>query len=280
MQILMVTDMEGVAGVVSFKDQSAPDGKYYEVGKRLLTGEVNSAVEGLIEAGVDDILVWDAHGAGGITFQDLHPAAKLLHGPSATPDLVFKRRISGTEGSGPFAAEYDACIIIGQHAMAGVASSNQSHTLSYDRIESCELNARSIGEIGMVALSCGALGIPLVFLSGEEEACREAEALVPGITTVSVKRGLSRGAAVSLAASEAQRRIREGAARAIARHRTHPIEPLVWQAPYVMRIRFCHPDAADCCMIYPGAERADSRTVLFRGSEIMEVLYIPAYGSY
>ena len=68
MKILMVTDMEGVAGVVSFVDQSYPDGRYYDAGKRLVTGEVNAAVDGLLDAGVEEVLVWDGHGAGGIDF--------------------------------------------------------------------------------------------------------------------------------------------------------------------------------------------------------------------
>ena len=70
MKILMVTDMEGVAGVVSFVDQSYPDGRYYDAGKRLVTGEVNAAVDGLLDAGVEETLVWDGHGAGGIDFEE------------------------------------------------------------------------------------------------------------------------------------------------------------------------------------------------------------------
>src|SRR5687767_10467740 len=73
MKVFMVTDMEGVAGIISFTQQSYPDGKYYEEAKKLETAEVNAAVDGLLDAGVTDILVWDGHGAGGISFEDLHP---------------------------------------------------------------------------------------------------------------------------------------------------------------------------------------------------------------
>ena len=47
MKVFMVTDMEGVAGVVSFPKQSFPDGKYFEQAKKLETAEVNAAVDGL-----------------------------------------------------------------------------------------------------------------------------------------------------------------------------------------------------------------------------------------
>ena len=49
--IFIVTDLEGTAGVVSFADQSYPDGRYYDAAKKLATAEVNAAVEGLLADG-------------------------------------------------------------------------------------------------------------------------------------------------------------------------------------------------------------------------------------
>ena len=55
-KVIACTDLEGVAGVVSFEQQAFPDGKYYEQAKLLLTAELNAAVEGLLEEGVEEIL--------------------------------------------------------------------------------------------------------------------------------------------------------------------------------------------------------------------------------
>ena len=162
MKILMVTDMEGVAGVVSFVDQSYPDGRYYDAGKRLVTGEVNAAVDGLLDADVEEVLVWDGHGAGGIDFETLHPKALLLHGRPSPPwsrlQEVMRR--------------YDAFVIVGQHAMAGVVTGNQNHTQSSHTVDAYRLNGKLIGEIGQLALFMGGLGLPMLFLSGERDACR------------------------------------------------------------------------------------------------------------
>ena len=87
-KVLMGTDMEGCAGIVSFEPQSRPTGRYYDQGKRIVTAEVNAAVEGLVAGGVDDILVVDGHGPGAIGFEDLHEKAKLLHGRPAAPRSV------------------------------------------------------------------------------------------------------------------------------------------------------------------------------------------------
>jgi len=263
MKVFMITDMEGVAGVVSFADQAYSEAKYYEAAKRLTTSEVNAAVKGLLEAGVDDILVWDGHGAGAISFEELHPAAKLMHGRPLAPWDVHYAVV----------AEYDACVMIGQHAMAGVARGNLNHTQSSRTIDYYKLNGRMIGEIAQCALSCGALGLPLVFLSGDDAACREAQTLVSGIATVSVKRGLSRGSAISLSAQEARRRIREGIKGAIERHRENPIAPLCWDGPFVLEMRYFHTDQADRRASRPGAERVDAQTVRFHSDDILDIIY-------
>lgn len=262
-KIFVGTDMEGCAGIVSFRDQSYPDGRYFDQGKRIVTAEINAAIDGMLETGVEDILVWDGHGAGAIWFEDFHPAAKLLHGRPSAPASVRD----------PIVAEYDACIMLGQHAMAGVQTSNQNHTQSSQTIDWYKLNGRLVGEIAQFALYLGDLGLPLIFLSGEDAACREAEELIPGIVTASVKQGLGRGSAISVSAPEAHRRIREGIKVAIERQRKNPLPPLVWEGPFVLEKRFFHTDAADAAASQPGAERVDGQTVRFRSDAIRDIIY-------
>ncbi len=263
MKVFMVTDMEGVAGIVSFTQQSYPDGKYYEQAKKLETAEVNAAVDGLLDAGVTEVLVWDGHGAGGISFEDLHPAAKLLHGRPSPPWSRLNEVI----------AQYDVVMIVGQHAMAGVMTGNQNHTQSSQTVDYYKLKGKPIGEIAQIALYFGSFGIPLIFLSGEVDACLETEALIPGVTTVAVKQGLGRGAAISLSAQEARRLIREGARHAIEKQRTDPLPPLVWEGPYVLEKRYFHTDTADSAAAQTGVERVDAQTVRLQSANIRDILY-------
>lgn len=263
MKVLIGTDLEGVAGVVSFAQQTYADSRYYDRAKRLLTAEVNAAVEGLLAEGVEDVLVMDGHGPGGIWFEDLHPAARLLHGRPTAP----RERLT------PILSQYDVCAMIGQHAMAGVVTSNQGHTQSSRTVDYYKLNGKLIGEIAQFALYFGGLGLPLIFLSGEQDACAEVEALVPGIVTVAVQRGVGRGAAISLAAPEAQRRIREGIRRAVRQHQENPIPALRWKGPYVLEKRFFHTDIADRASAQPGVERVDSQTVRLQSEDILDLIY-------
>lgn len=265
MRVLMMTDLEGVSGVVGFDDQTFPSGKYYEQAKRLLTAEVNAAVDGMLEEGVHDVLVLDGHGAGGIVFEDLHPRARLMHG------RPFVLRLP--EQLEYLRSEFDVSVMIGQHAMAGTPDGNLNHTQSSRTVESYTLNGRPIGELAQWALYCGALGLPVIFLSGDEAACREAEALIDGITTAAVKKGLSRTSAISLAAPEARRRVREGARSAMRRHRENPVAPLVWPGPYTLEKRFLFTETADVCSADPLFTRVDAKTVRGTAADILDLIY-------
>ncbi len=263
MKVLMMTDLEGVAGVEEFRSQSYPDGKYHDQAKRLLTAEVNAAVEGLLEAGAEDVIVIDGHGPGGIWFEDLHPSARLIHGRPIILKNVFEE----------LGAQSDVAMIIGQHAMAGVALGNQNHTQSSRAIDYIMLNGQKIGEIAQFGLYMGAFDVPLVFLSGDEAACQEAQALIPGISTVAVKRGLGRNAALTLSAPEARRQIREGALEAIRKHAESPLKPLVWEGPYTLEKRYFHTDVADGAANSKDAERLDGQTIRFQDTDIKSIIY-------
>ena len=263
MKILVCTDIEGVSGVVGFEDQAFADGKYYQQATKLLTAEVNAAVEGMLEAGATDILVVDGHGCGGICFEDLHPKARLLHGRPGPPWAQMAEIF----------ARCDVTAMIGQHAMAGADRANLNHTQSSTTIEHYKLNGRFIGEIAQWALCCGALGLPLIFLSGDRAACEEAQALVPGIMTAAVKEGLNRTCAISLAAPEARRVIRESISSAVARQTDDPIGPLVWDGPFVLEKRFVLAETAEAACSNSDWHRVDERTVQLCSENILDIIY-------
>jgi D-amino peptidase len=263
MKVYVGTDLEGVAGVVTFYSQTSPGGAGYEAAKRLLTAEINAAVEGMLAEGVDEILVCDGHGPGAIHYESLHAEAKLLHGRPLAPREVRDEIIR----------QYDVCMMIGQHALAGKPRANMNHTQSSHSIDSYRLNGTPIGEIAQFALYQGALGLPLIFLSGDEEACREAEEQVPGITTVAVKQSLSRNSAISLSPPKSHELIRAGASAAIRRQRANPLPPVVWPGPYVLEKRFFHTDSADAAASAPDVERVDGQTVRLRSGDIRDIIY-------
>ena len=261
MKVFVQTDIEGVAGVVSFEKQAYADAPYKDRAMSLLTAEVNAAIGGLLEAGADEIVVADFHGSGGIVFEELHEQAQLIHGRPAP--VTWRDEVDGC----------DAMIFVGQHAMAGVATGNLNHTQSSRAITYVKINDRLVGEIGQFALFAGSYGVPVIFLSGDEAACREAEELLPGVVTAPVKRGIGRNTAITVSAPVARRRIREGTRKALETHRQNPLAPLVMPGPYVLEKRYFTTDLAQAYLDKPGVEFLDPLTVRVRAEHIRDIIY-------
>src|SRR5690242_14149477 len=97
--------MEGVAGIVDWA-QCLAGGDDYRLGRDLLLGEVNAAIEGALAAGATGILVNDSHSV----MRNLPPAA--LAGRAAYLSGRFKPRymMEGLDGS------CRAAIFLGYHA--------------------------------------------------------------------------------------------------------------------------------------------------------------------
>lgn len=179
-RIYIMTDMEGVAGVLDSENWCKPEGRYYEQGKELLTGEVNAAIEGFARGGATEFLVADGHGHGGINPKLLDPRAKLARNRGSSPY--------------PFGLEegFDYAAWIGQHAMSRSEEAHLPHTGSFGVFETT-INGRPVGEFGEMALCATQLGVRVIFGSGDLAFTKEAAALIPRIHTVSVKRGTMRG---------------------------------------------------------------------------------------
>jgi len=213
-----MTDMEGVCGVINHDDWVMPTGRYYEEGKKLLTMEINAAIEGFYTAGATEIYVADGHGAGGINHSLLDRRAMYIRGfPDPWPFTLNK--------------DFDAVAWVGQHAKAGTEYAHIAHTGWFNVLD-YKINGISVGEFGQLAM-CGAyIGVRSIFAAGDEAFSKEAANLVKGIETVAVKRGLTPGtgndydtegyrnrnlAAVHYHPEKARELIKKGAERALNR---------------------------------------------------------------
>ena len=235
MKIIIMTDLEGVAGVLNAKDYIHADSRYYEQACELATLEVSAAAQGAFEAGATEVLVVDGHGPGAMKRALLHPRARLLTGRPWIPGYPW-----GCDGS------FAAAMIVGQHSKANTDGGHLCHTGSF-AVENEIVNDISVGEIGQWALITGYFGVPMVMISGDEAACEEARRLVPNIESAVVKWGVRRGSATGLTAEEnevynsvathlspdeARGAIRESAFRAV--RRIPEIAPFRLDPPYAI----------------------------------------------
>ena len=63
MRVLIMSDMEGVSGIVTWAQVTGGE-KYYDECRVLYTEEINAAVRGALAAGATELVAVDCHGAG------------------------------------------------------------------------------------------------------------------------------------------------------------------------------------------------------------------------
>lgn len=179
MKVYIQTDIEGVAGFCFFenrKDASVENFNHRQRMRRLLTDEVNVAVKAAFESGADEVLINDNHGTGyNILFEDLDPRCRIIHG----------RNCSGPHWL-PLLEDSDALVLIGMHAMGGTPVSITPHSLW--KVNGGKL---FLSEGTMAAAIAGDLGIPSVFVSGDDKITAEFKEKIPSIEALAVKQALS-----------------------------------------------------------------------------------------
>jgi D-amino peptidase len=267
MRVMIMGDMEGVSGIVHW-DQVSHGGSMYQEGRRLYTEELNAAARGAFDGGATEVVIVDSHGAG---------AAGPMAGPafnSLIPELLDERVDFVTHHGW---ANYldmlrtgcDACFFVGIHAAALVAGGVLSHTVASTHWLRMGINGRMVGEIGIVAALCGAHGVPMALVTGDDKACDEARALLgPGVTTVAVKQGLTRYSARSIAPRRARRLIEQGAREAMGRLAEAPVYTV--PGPVEVRFDIVTADAMEPYRRRPGVEITEPNVVVARGANFLE----------
>lgn len=177
--IYVVTDLEGVGGIMNFEGWCVPSGYRNEEGCRNLTEEVNALSRGCFDAGFASVVIVDGHGSGGSIRMECLDRRVYLKRGSASGFKIEK-------------GMYDAVAFVGQHAKAGAKKAHLAHTQTQEAVD-FRLNGISIGEYGQIALCAAEAGIPVIFACGDKALTEEAALLTPDTAVVAVKEGLCDG---------------------------------------------------------------------------------------
>ena len=258
MRVYILTDMEGISGIVR-SEQVSGAGPEYEEARHLLTEDINAAIEGALKGGAIEVVVNDLHGARGgcnLIPDELHPEAKYIWGHARYRHPPLENR-------------FDCAFLIGYHAMAGSDKGVLSHTMSSRSIYRIQVNGIDVGEIAIDSAILGSFNMPVTLVTGCSEAVKEAKRFLgDDIETVAVKEALGRFDAICLAPAKAHKLIKEAAERAVRKAKS--IKPFRFKSPVEVIIEYFHSNFADPLSRLPNAERVGPRSVKIIADNFLE----------
>lgn len=261
MNVYVSVDIEGITGVVH-GDMMMSSEREYDRGRRLMTGDANAAIEGLVQAGADYILVSDGHGPmRNLLLEELHPAAHLMTGSGDARDYC---QLEGAD-TRPF----DAAVFVGYHAMAKTFNAIHPHTIAGAAVAELRINGRPHGETGLNAAVLASLGTPVVMVTGDVTTMAEARAFLgDAIETVAVKEARGRNAAICRPPSATHPEITAAARRALERRAN--VRPYAPDRPLRLEVDFLNMQQCDRAARTAGIERLGPLTILVQGDNPWE----------
>jgi len=257
MKVFISCDMEGISGVTG-PDDVDPKKEAYNRFRKVMTGDVNAAIEGALLGGADEILINDSHdGMRNILIEELNPKGQLISGMTKPLDMM-----QGIDSS------FDLTMFVGYHAMAGTDAAVLNHTLFGSLVQDVWINDRLAGETAINAGAAGYFNVPVGAVSGDDKLAKEATGILGDIETAVVKEGIDRYVARCPPLMESRERIRNAAKRAIERRKE--FKPLKYSGTVTFKVRLASTTEASMCCLLPIVKRVDGRTVSFSMNDYLD----------
>jgi len=259
MKIYISADIEGVTGITHWDETEKSKSDYQKFAKQM-TDEVKAACEGAIKAGVKEIWIKDAHDTGrNINAAELPQNIKLVRGWSEHPYLMVQE----------LDESFDALLMIGYHSFGSSSSNPLSHTLSSSTLNYIKLNGEYASEFLIHGYAAATMGVPVVFISGDEGICTEANKVNKNIKTVAVNKGVG-NSVISIHPQLAVEKIREGVESILK----GDIDKYKIELPEHFKVKLSYKKhtRAFKASFYPGMKQISSTSLLFETDNYFEVL--------
>jgi D-amino peptidase len=258
LKVFISSDIEGTAGIVDWQQVIGP-GVEYEMGRRLLLGEVNAAIDGAIEGGATEIVVNDSHWLmQNLPPDELHGRASYISGKHKP--LYMMEGLDAT---------FDAVFFVSYHGSVGAEGSVLSHTYNPSAIGEVRLDGEPVGESAVNGLVASHFKVPVALITGDRHTIEESRRLMPGAEGVVVKESLTRFASHSLHPESARELIRLGAHGAAKRARS--LKPPVIDKKARLDVSLLTADMAMIATWCKGVERSGPRSVVIEGDDHLQV---------
>jgi len=256
MKVFISVDMEGITGVATGSHTSSAESDYQRF-RKLMTHDVNAAIEGAVEAAATGVVVNDSHGPmTNVLIEELHAEAKLISGN--------KKHLGMMEGIGN---GFGVAFLVGYHDREGSADGVLNHTFMGGTVLEIRCNGEPVGEAGVNAGIAGHFGVPMGLITGDNVVCADAARRFPGIETAVVKEAISRASTCSLTPTKSHALIREHAKAAVQKAPT--LLPYRVLTPVTFEVDFKSTAQAYACDVFPGLKRIGPRTISFSAGDYL-----------
>lgn len=225
MKIFISADMEGISGVAT-NVQLMKESEYQRF-RRLMTQDVNAAIDGAFLGGATEVVVADGHGnMSNILVEELDERARLVSGNNRV-----MCQLEGLDDT------FDGIMFVGHHGREGGSERAViNHSLAGIAVHELKVNGKVVGETELNTFVAGDFNVPPLLITGDAAYVAEVTETLPDVEGAVVKRGIDRFAAELIPPARAQRLIREQAQAAMARVAIN--KPYKLNGPITMEVVF------------------------------------------
>jgi len=257
-KVFISIDMEGITGVAT-DGQLGPGEFEWERFRGFMTAEALAAIEGAREAGATEFVVADSHGNMQNLLIDRFPDDVTIVRGSPRPWSMME----GLDST------FSAAMFLGYHAATTNPMGVRAHTMSSATFAGVYLNGRAQSESSINAALAGSVGVPIVLVSGDDQAVGEVRTLLGDVEGAVVKRSIGFHSTATLTPAAGQALIKAKARAAI--QRLGSFKPFRVTGPYAIDLVYKSYRPAEAMALLPGVERRDAHTIRFNARSMSDV---------
>ena len=265
MKLYISVDMEGLAGITNWKDETEDRERF----RNAMNEQVEWVLEGISKSKhnkeITHIYIADSHGGGqNLSYDRLNDKDERVWLVSGSPRPQYM--MPAMDDS------FDMVFLVGYHAGAGEAASSMDHTYSGASVQNIYINGQLMNEGTINSAYAGIVHkVPVGLIIGDSglERQMKGEGMMPWPEFVCTKQSLSRFSAVY----KPKKLLKEETIAAVKKAMDENERPQLYtlQAPYHCRMDLTNAAKCDQVQQMPGIHRTAGRTVEFESTSFTEI---------
>ena len=257
-KFMIVSDMEGMAGVTSWDDVTLNNPEHDRY-RNKLTKNICDMCNILKDKFGEDtkIVVKDGHWTGRNILHEYIPSGVTLVTGKITDQPIVMEQADKT---------YDGVIFMNFHAPSPTLGNPLAHTESNDTYISFKLNGELASELSLFAYEAAMIGLPIIAVTGDEYTCIEARSKKLSKRTVATK--ISYGGSVE---SKSDADIYNEILDLFENFKEEDTEIISMPERFELEVTYVNPVNAYHASYYPGAKLLEPNKILIESNSYYEI---------